>query len=102
MFFRYARGDVQIAGRGRHAARAAAWMAGPPAALFGGRAVRGLTAAGALAYLALPLARARRTGIAPRHWWLVPAVVALKDTAQIAGAAAGLRSMATGRPGTRR
>jgi cellulose synthase/poly-beta-1,6-N-acetylglucosamine synthase-like glycosyltransferase len=90
MFFRYARGDVQIAGRGRHLARASAWAAGATAARAGGWAARGLTAAGALSYVALPLARARRAGIAPRHLALVPAVVALKDLAQIAGAAAGL------------
>ena len=90
MFFRYARGDVQIAGRGRHLARASAWAAGLPPPTPAAAPLVASTAAGALAYIALPLARARRAGIAPRHWLLVPAVVALKDLAQIAGAAAGL------------
>jgi hypothetical protein len=63
-----------------------------------GRLARILVLAGGLAYIALPLHRARRADLPPRRWWLVPLVVAVKDLAQIAGAAAGLIDATRGRP----
>jgi glycosyltransferase involved in cell wall biosynthesis len=97
MFYTYSRGDIRFPGRKRHAARLAAW-------LFGGRAlaaswpVRGAAALGGAAYLALPFHRAQRGGLPLIEWWRIPLAVAVKDIAQIAGAARGLLDAAAGMP----
>lgn len=93
MFFRYARGDIKLRGRGRHLVRLLAWAGAGAALAFGRTERRAAVAAGAAAYVALPVARCRRRGIPPQDWWRIPLVAALKDLAQIAGAAAGLRDM---------
>ena len=98
MFFTYCRGDVRSGSRWRHGARALAWTAGPLLGSRGGRAARALVLAGAAAYLALPLHRARRSGIPASEWWRILPLVAMKDVSQIAGAATGLSDAVRGRP----
>jgi glycosyltransferase involved in cell wall biosynthesis len=97
MFATYTRGDIRTKGRKRHLARLAAWSAGPALAARGGGAGRLLAAAGAGAYLWLPLRRARRS-LAPSEWWRVPALVALKDLSQLGGAGMGLVDAIRGLP----
>ncbi len=89
MFYRYCRGDVRSKGRSRHVVRLAAWTAGPTALARGGWRTRALVASGAVAYIALPLRRARYAGIRPSARWRIPMAVAVKDLSQIAGAAHG-------------
>ena len=96
MFFRYSRGDVRLGSPARHLARLGAWVGGPLLALAGGPVGRGAALLGGLAYLALPLQRARRRGLPVSGWWRVPALIALKDLSQLAGAAAGLADGARG------
>lgn len=95
MFATYTRGDIRTTGRVRHLARLTAWTAGPALVLKGGLAGRALVAAGAGAYLWLPLHRARRR-LRPRELWRIPALVALKDLSQLVGAARGLGDAARG------
>lgn len=90
MFFNYARGDVHIRPRRRHVARAVAYGVGAVVALRGQRRSRAAMAACGLAYVWLPLRRARRDGLSIRRSWLIPVVIGLKDLAQLAGAATGL------------
>ena len=97
MFASYSRGDVRTKGRGRHLARLGAWSLGPAVAAKGGLPGKILFAAGAAAYLWLPLRRARRS-LPPAEWWRVPALVALKDLSQLAGAGMGLLDAARGLP----
>ena len=63
---------------------------------------RSIVAAGAIAYIWLPLRRARRS-LPRREWWRIPALVALKDLSQLWGAARGLvdalRGASQPRPG---
>jgi GT2 family glycosyltransferase len=89
MYFTYAHGDAVLGRAGRTAVRGAALVAGLGLVAAGGRPGRAAAAAGAAAYLSLPLARARRTGLAARHLWRVPLLLALKDGAMLAGAVAG-------------
>jgi hypothetical protein len=96
MFTTYARGDVRLGGRARHAARAAAWSTGIAALVRGGWRSRLALALGGLAYTGLPFARARRQKIPVRDWWRIPLVVAVKDLSQLAGAALGLADEARG------
>ena len=98
MFFTYCRGDIRVKGRRRHAARLTAWsLASVVAARGGWRGV--LTVAlGGLAYIALPVRRALAAGFPLHALWRVPLLVAVKDLAQIAGAAAGLIDVARGIP----
>jgi glycosyltransferase involved in cell wall biosynthesis len=98
MFYSYARGDVRIAGRARHLVRAAAWGLAPLALWRGGRVARFAVIAGGLAYVALPLSRARRERVSPREWWRIPAAIAVKDVSQIAGAGAGFADELRGHP----
>jgi glycosyltransferase involved in cell wall biosynthesis len=98
MFATYARGDVRTRGRVRHLARLAAWTGGPALVLRGGAGGRLLAVVGAAAYLWLPLHRARRSELAPREWWRIPALVALKDLSQLAGAGTGLVDAIRGVP----
>jgi len=97
MFYTYSRGDIRAPGRRRHALRLVAWVA---AARFiaGDRTSRLLLLAGAGAYLALPVHRARRARLPLRDWWRIPVAVAVKDLSQIAGAARGLVDAARGVP----
>jgi len=95
MFFIYTRGDIRTKGKARHVARLAAWTAGPLVFLKGGPAGKALVTAGAAAYLWLPMRRARRS-LPPSEWWRVPALVVLKDLAQLAGAGTGLVDAARG------
>jgi glycosyltransferase involved in cell wall biosynthesis len=97
MYVIYARGDVRRGRRRRYALRAAAWGGAAVVGVGGSPRARALTALAGLAYLGLPVARARRTGIAPREWWRLPLVVAMKDLAQCAGAVQGLADAARGR-----
>lgn len=96
-FFTYSRGDIRFPSRARHGWRLAAW-------LLAARCVRGgwrgrlFAIAGGAAYIALPLHRAWRTRLPVRHWWRIPAVVALKDLSQLAGAGRGLLDAAQGVP----
>ncbi len=97
MFATYTRGDIRTRGRGRHVARLGAWCAGPALVARGGVAGRLLVAGGAAAYLWLPMRRARRS-LPAREWWRIPLLVALKDLAQLGGAAVGLVDAVRGVP----
>jgi GT2 family glycosyltransferase len=97
MFATYTRGDIRTKGRARHLARLAAWCVGPGLAARGGPAGRLLVGAGAAAYLWLPLRRAGRS-LPAGEWWRVPALVALKDLSQLAGAGLGLVDAVRGVP----
>jgi GT2 family glycosyltransferase len=97
MFAIYTRGDVRTKGRGRHLVRLAAWTAGPWLFLRGGPMGKVLVAAGASAYLWLPMRRARRS-LAPSEWWRVPVLVALKDLSQLVGAGLGVVDAICGVP----
>jgi glycosyltransferase involved in cell wall biosynthesis len=97
MYAVYARGDVRRTRR-RYGIRLLAYAGGPALLAIGPRAARIAIAAGAAGYLGLPLARARRAGVAPAAAWRIPALVAMKDAAQITGAAQGLFDLALGRP----
>jgi glycosyltransferase involved in cell wall biosynthesis len=97
MFFIYSRGDVRRPPRIRHALRAMAWLGGLGVSVRGGWPRRAIVTLGFLSYVGLPLRRVRRAGIPIRHWWRVPAAVAVKDLAQLAGAAAGLTDIVRGR-----
>ena len=89
MFFRYCRGDVRSKGRSRHAARIVAWTITPLVFIHGRRRGRLAVCLGGLAYIGLPLERARRAGIPVSDWWRIPVAVAVKDVAQVAGALRG-------------
>jgi hypothetical protein len=82
---------------GRDMLRAGAYLAGPAVMAAGGRIGRRAVAAGALAYLSLPVLRARRAG--PAAVALVPPALALKDLAKAAGCILGLRDRRSFRPG---
>jgi glycosyltransferase involved in cell wall biosynthesis len=97
MFAIYTRGDIRTKGRARHLARLVAWTAGPWLFAKGGLAGKVFVTAGATAYLWLPMRRARRS-LVPSEWWRVPALVALKDVSQLAGAALGLIDAVRGVP----
>jgi glycosyltransferase involved in cell wall biosynthesis len=104
MYWRYGRGGGRSGDRlvvGRDLLRAGAYLAGPVALAAGGRTGRRAVAAGALAYVSLPLLRARRDG-PPAAVALVPPALALKDLAKAAGCVLGLldrRSAAPARAG---
>jgi GT2 family glycosyltransferase len=89
MFFRYCRGDVRSRGRSRHILRLLAWSAGPMCLVRGKWRTRAVIIAGATAYVSLPVRRARLAQMRPNSWWRIPVAVAVKDLAQIAGAARG-------------
>jgi glycosyltransferase involved in cell wall biosynthesis len=97
MFAIYTRGDIRTKGRIRHFVRLAAWTLAPWLFLKGGPAGKVAVAAGATAYLWLPMRRARRS-LAPSEWWRVPTLVALKDLSQLAGSGLGLIDAVRGVP----
>jgi GT2 family glycosyltransferase len=99
MYWRYGRGGGRSGDRlvvGRDLLRATAYLAGPLVLAAGGRTGRRIVAAGALAYLSLPLLRARRDG--PAAVALVPPALALKDLAKAAGCIRGLLDRRSARP----
>jgi hypothetical protein len=90
-FHRYARGDVRLPGRARHAVRAAAWLLAPAAVVRGGARTRAACGLLGLSYLALPVRRARSVGLPLAEWvWRMPLAIAVKDLAQVSGAIAGV------------
>jgi glycosyltransferase involved in cell wall biosynthesis len=97
MFYTYSRGDIRAPGRRRHAVRLIAWTVATRCTFAGWRGRLAVTLGG-LAYIALPLHRARHDRLPLRDWWRVPVAVAVKDLAQIAGAARGLLDAARGVP----
>lgn len=97
MFTIYTRGDIRTKGRSRHVIRLAAWTLAPWLFLKGGPVGKVAVAAGATAYLWLPMRRARRS-LAPSEWWRVPTLVVLKDLSQLAGSGLGLIDAVRGRP----
>jgi hypothetical protein len=105
MYNSSARGDIRTPPRRAHAVRAIGLaIAIALLALLGAIALIPI-AAGLALYLAHPVSRALRSPI-PWHEWIlrVPLLVALKDVANVAGAAVGLVDAALGRrqprPGT--
>jgi glycosyltransferase involved in cell wall biosynthesis/GT2 family glycosyltransferase len=100
MYWRYGRGGGRSGNRlvvGRDLLRAGAYLAGPVVLAAGGRTGRRAVAAGALAYVSLPLLRARRDG-PPAAVALVPPALALKDLAKAAGCIRGLLDRRSARP----
>jgi glycosyltransferase involved in cell wall biosynthesis/SAM-dependent methyltransferase/uncharacterized protein YbaR (Trm112 family) len=98
MFYLYCRGDVRSKGRLKHVVRLVAWSGSPIALARGGTRSRAGLAISALAYTALPLRRAQLAGIKPTSWWRIPVAVAVKDLAQIVGAAHGTIDAVRGIP----
>jgi glycosyltransferase involved in cell wall biosynthesis len=97
MFVRYSRGDIRVKGRTRHGIRVAVWTGSVLALFRGGWRARVGLGLGALAYIALPLRRARRAGYPLRHCWRIPLLVALKDVSQILGMLVGITDAAKAR-----
>lgn len=97
MYHAYARGSLATGAYSRHLVRALAWGAAPWLAVRGGPLGRIALLAWWVAYLSLPVRRARRAGMPPHAWWRLPLVIALKDLSQVAGAASGARDVLTGR-----
>jgi GT2 family glycosyltransferase len=98
MFFVYCRGDVRSPPRARHVMRLTAWTFGPLVVIRGSPRARTIVLGGVLAYLALPFRRAWKRRLPLPAWWMIPALVGLKDVSQIAGAIAGLLDAARGVP----
>lgn len=92
MYRSYARGDAELGRARRTALRGAGLAAGAAAAALGGRPGRAVVGAGAAWYLALPVARAGRTGLGVRHWWRLPLLLVMKDLAMVDGAVRGWRA----------
>ncbi|HUB73653.1 MAG TPA: glycosyltransferase [Solirubrobacteraceae bacterium] len=92
MYWHYAKGDAMLGLEARAVARACAWGLAAVLALRPGARSRLAMLAGGLAYTSVPFLRARRTGLALRHWWRIPALLALKDVSMLAGTFAGLRA----------
>lgn len=94
MYYRYGLGsghsrDPRLLAR--DGARAVAYLAGGALLARGGTAGRVLGAAGAAAYLSVPVARALRGTYGLQGAALVPAVTVLRDGAKVVGALVGLR-----------
>jgi len=92
MYWRYAKGDAMLGLQPRVLARALVWAAGASLALRPSLRSRAIVTAGGLSYASLPCRRAWRSGLALRHWWRIPALLALKDVSMLAGTIAGLRA----------
>jgi hypothetical protein len=97
MYRTYARGDVRRGRRGRHLVRAIGWTTVPAFAVGGTPAARAAVAVAVAAYVGLPGARALKVGLPLREWWRLPVLVAMKDLAQVLGAAEGLGDALQGR-----
>ncbi len=98
MYFSYARGDIRTPPRRAHAIRAIGLLIA--IALIVALGPLGLVpvAAGIALYLAHPYARALRSSMPWHEYvWRIPLLVALKDLANLAGAAIGLLDAALGR-----
>jgi glycosyltransferase involved in cell wall biosynthesis len=98
MYFSYARGDIRTPPRRAHAVRAVGLAIAIALIVLLGPLGLVPVAAGVALYLAHPYSRAIRS---PMSWheyvWRIPLLVALKDIANLAGAAVGLIDMALGR-----
>lgn len=90
MYWSYAEGDAIVGMQPRALARGGAWAIAGALALGAGARGRIAVAAGAGIYSSLPAARALRSGLARRHWWRIPALLAMKDLAMLGGSVAGL------------
>jgi glycosyltransferase involved in cell wall biosynthesis len=90
MYWRYAEGDALLGAQPRAFARGAVWLAAGLLAAGGGVWGRLAVLSGAGIYGSIPAARARRTGLAMRHWWRILALLAMKDVAMLGGTAHGL------------
>ena len=93
MYYRYGLGDAASRNPrlvARNLARAAAYVGAPWLLIRGGTAGRLAVAAGAAAYLSLPLARVRRRRLSPSVGAAVPVALAVKDLAKAAGCVRGL------------
>ena len=98
MYFSYARGDVRTPPRRAHAVRAVGLAIAIALLVLLGPIGLIPVVAGLAVYLAHPLWRAIRSPMPWREYvWRVPLLVALKDVANLAGAAVGLFDMALGR-----
>lgn len=96
MYWRYAEGEAVLGAGPRAIVRGAALIAGAVLAVAGRRPGRALVVLGVGVYAAVPAARARRTGLAMRHWWRIPAVIALKDAAMAGGTFVGIAQRVLG------
>jgi glycosyltransferase involved in cell wall biosynthesis len=105
MYFSYARGDIRTPPRRAHGVRAVGLaIAIALLAILGPIGLIGV-AAGVALYLAHPYSRARRSQMPWHEYaWRIPLLVALKDLANLTGAAVGLVDAALGkrqpRPGS--
>jgi glycosyltransferase involved in cell wall biosynthesis len=102
MFYRYGRWGARGHSRRlvrRDLLRAGAYLLGPPLLARGGRPGRLAVAAGAGAYLSLPLVRAIRRRRPPATLLALPLALAVKDLAKAAGCLAGLLPGRPPRPG---
>jgi GT2 family glycosyltransferase len=97
MYWSYAEGDAIVGMQPRALARGVAWAIACALALGGGARGRVAVAAGAGIYSSLPAARALRSGLGKRHWWRIPALLAMKDLAMLGGSVAGLIARSSGR-----
>jgi hypothetical protein len=101
MFYRYgrwgARGHSWRLVR-RDLVRAGAYLLGPPLLARGGRPGQVAVAAGAGAYLSLPLVRSIRQRCRPGTVLALPLAVAVKDLAKAAGCLSGLSPRAPRQP----
>lgn len=93
MYYRYGFGDGESGDRlliGRNVARMAAYLLGTAAVVRGGRGLRATMAAGAAAYLSLPVARGAAAGAPPAVFAAMPVALAVKDIAKGVGCVRGL------------
>ncbi|WP_448638882.1 glycosyltransferase [Geodermatophilus sp. URMC 63] len=104
MYVRYGRGDAEAADRQalvRDLGRAVAYLVGIVGWVVGGRGVRATLAAGGVAYVWVPVGRARREERPLATATLVPVVVMAKDLAKVWGALQVLVKRAVRRAGGR-
>jgi glycosyltransferase involved in cell wall biosynthesis len=85
---------------GRDAVRTAAYLGAGIALARGGTAGKLLAAAGAAAYLSVPVSRVIRRRQSPLILPLLPACILLKDAAKVAGTAEALLKIGKARPAT--
>jgi glycosyl transferase family 2 len=100
MYVRYGRGDAEAADRQallRDIARAGAYVVGALGLVWGGTRARAALAAAAVAYVWVPLARARREERPLATAALVPPVIMMKDLAKVWGVLEVVRERAGSR-----